>query len=179
MVSPTIFVPPVLSALLGAVAIKTVESISDHRSSVAAIHNQIVSNYWRLEGELRDLERGDWTEEYSREVRLDAIETVRASSPGVYIDLMNEVNQFPSALTSLEYIRREQVESRRAGATVIDSEETVVERLQEIQEVLTEVERNLVDYTTDSAIRSILFYGVIGRNQFKSEESPDEGEQNH
>lgn len=171
MVSPVIFVPPVLSALLGAVAIKIVDSISNRRSSIAAVHHQLVSNYWRLQGEIQDIHRGEWSEEHTREVRLDAIETVRARSPGVYIDLIEQVDQFPVALSSLEYIRREQIETRRAGAYLEESEESVEERLREIQEVLITVESNFVEYIRANPARRLMFAGVI--DEFDPSEPSD------
>jgi len=171
MVNPTIFVPPVLSALLGVVAIKIVESISDRRSSMAAVHHQLVSNYWRLQGEIQNIHRGEWSKQHTREVRLDAIETVRARSPGVYTNLIEQVDQFPVALSSLEYIRREQIESRRAGASLEESEESVEERLREIQEVLVTVEGNLVEYVRANPIRRVMLVGVI--EEFDPSEASD------
>ncbi|WP_435359521.1 hypothetical protein [Haloarchaeobius sp. DFWS5] len=155
-----IFVPPVLSALLGAVAVKGVDSLSRKRSSISAIQHGLTSNYWRLEGEIQDIHRDDWSESYSRVVRLDMIEAVRTGSPGDYIEIFESVEDLTLALAELEFIQREQYESKRPDAYVADSEEEIVARLSEIQDLIVTAEENLDDYLTESLIRRVLFAGA-------------------
>lgn len=170
IVKQAIFMTPVLSALLGAVAIRSVEILSAYRSGVVAVHHEIVENYWRIDGEINDIQEGRWNDEYTREVRLDAIKATKSRSPEVYVRLVEDVDQFPVALTSLENIKREQVESRRANAFIDDTEEEVAERLRDVQDILLEVEENLVDYTSETLTRKVLLLNTIERNEsFKQE----------
>ena len=167
-----VFVPPVLSALLGAVAIRSVEVISAKRSGYTAIHNELLENYWRLEGEIQDVQRGDWREEYTREVRLDSITAVKAHSPGIYIEIVNEVEGFVAALASMENIRREQVESRRPGARVTDEEEEIVRRLQEVQDTIDVAESSLRSYSSQHIFRRLLLYGTTPDDEI--DENPND-----
>jgi hypothetical protein len=174
MVELLVFVPPVLSALLGAVAIRGVEILSARRSGYEAIQHEIRENYFRIEGEIIDIDQNNWSDYYKRRISLDAIEAVKARSPGVYIEIINEVDRFPETLSALEYIRREQVESRRPGATVSEDSEVVKDNLQEIQRLLIEADEELTNHLKSNKIRSLLYSTAIEDQSLEKEAKKDE-----
>jgi hypothetical protein len=141
---------------------------SERRAGVAAVHNQLVENYWRLEGEIQDIERGDWTQAYTREVRLDAISAVRSGSPGVYTSLVKEVDKFAVALPWLEDLQRDQIESRKPDVSVVSSESDVVERAENIQEVIVEVEQSMREYTKSSLLRRLIYFNAIEPPEYET-----------
>lgn len=174
MVGILSLLPPVLSALLGAIAIRGIEILSANRSGYEAIQHELRENYFRIEGEIKDIERGSWSEYYKRRISLDAIEAVKARSPRIYIELIDEVDRFPETLTALEYIRREQVESRRPGASVRESSEEVVDNLQEIQRLLIQADQELINYLESSKVRSLLYATAIESESLKQEAEESE-----
>lgn len=166
MTNWTLYLSPVLSAILGAIAIRVVEILSTRRSAVSAVHHELAENYWRIEGEIRDVQRGNWSDEYTRAIRLDAIEAVKAHSPQTYTRLVNEVNNFPSAVSSLEYLQRTQIESRKPDAHVTYSEDEVLSKLREVQDLLAKAEENLEDYISENPIRWLLISTAINEVDF-------------
>ncbi|WP_132060232.1 hypothetical protein [Halorussus amylolyticus] len=168
MVSWTVFVPPVLSALLGAVAIRGVEIVSARRKAVSAIQHELRENYHRIEGEIRDVENERWQKQYTREIRLDAIDAIKAGNPTVYAQIVEEVDKFPTAMASLENLRREAIASRQPDAFVPDNDDELIKRLSEVQEIVVEADRNLVDFATKGLLRRFLYSGAVeGIDQFK------------
>lgn len=151
---------PVVSALLGALAIRFVETLYARRQGINAIHDEVIENYWRLEGEISDIEASEWDEQYTRQVRLDRLQATKTVSPGVYADIIKSVDNFPVLLTSLENIQMEQKESRRPGAYVSDSPEDIASRLQEIQAIIVSVETNLQQYRRASLLNRCVLAGT-------------------
>lgn len=160
MVSLLPYATPVVSALLGALAIRLVETLYARRQGINAIHNEVIENYWRLEGEISDIERDEWDEQYTRQVRLDRLQATKTVSPGVYADIIDSVDEFPVLLTSLENIQMEQKESRRPDAYISDSPEDVAARLQEIQATIVSVENNIQQYRQATLLNRCVLAGT-------------------
>lgn len=155
------FVPPVLSALLGAVAIRLVEVISAKRGTYKSIHYEMKENYSRIEAEIRRLDSNEWDGEFEHLAILDAIETSRYRAPTVYINVISEVNRFQHYTTEMENLRQVQLESKTAGAALGGSEESVRSFLERQLRLIETAEEDFVRFGRGRLWRRLLISPII------------------
>lgn len=159
----------IFSAFLGAITLRTVERIEAKRSGLAAVHHDLITNFYRLQGEIEDIRREKWSDEYTRVVQIDGFESVKSQNPRFYRSIIEEVDDFTATLAALENIRFDQTGSRQPGAYVPESPEEVHGDIIEIQKLILDAEENLQEFRSASLYRRLVLWRTIETTPFEPE----------
>lgn len=151
----------VISALMGAIAIRFVESMHARRTSFAALYRQHITNHQKLIGEYERIEDDEWDGIFQKEIRMDTFETARNRTPNLYSNLIQSIPNFSTAIVEMEYLQREMIESRKPDAKMVEDPEEVKDHLEYSLNEIKDSKEGLEDYAESKFHRRLLYSTAI------------------
>ncbi|GAB3315112.1 hypothetical protein [Haloplanus salinarum] len=155
-----IYVPPVLSAILGAIAIRTVGIISTKRSAFSSIYSEIKENQSKIEGTIEVIDQGEWDGDSHVIVKTSAVEAARYRSPNICHDVITTVDGFETYLINMERLQLYQKATKDPTEPYEMDEETMREWAESLRSEVDTIRFRAKMYKHKDLLTRLILLGV-------------------